>query len=96
MPEMEPADLDNLTTLLDNYNYDNENFITPQSLHATWWPGLNQLREATNKQALLEDWKYKKDLLNVEYCHTHGENRYVAGDNWEQRFVLALWLSIYH
>ena len=93
---MTPTELAELTTLLDTYNYDTEELITPESLHAKWWPALNQLRQAPNKAALLEGWKYKKDLLNVEYCHTHGENRYVAGDNWEQRFVLALWLSIYH
>ena len=93
---MEPVDLANLTTLLDTYNYDNEYIITPQSLHATWWPGLNQLREAHNKEALLEGWKYKKDLQLVEASHAHDANNFVNVCEWEQRFVVALWLSIYH
>jgi len=88
---MQRADLADLTTLLDTYNYDNEDFITPQSIHTTWWPSLNKLRQAPNKEALLEGWKYKADLLNVEYSHANGYT-----DDWEQRFVVAMWLSIYH
>lgn len=89
-------ELDKLTDVIDTYNYDNESMITPQSLHATWWPSLSKLRQATNKEALLEGWKYKKDLQLVEASHAHDANSFVNVDDWEQRFVLALWLSIYH
>ena len=89
-------ELDKLTDVIDTYNYDNESMITPQSLHTTWWPLLNKLRQATNKEALLEGWKYKKDLQLVEASHAYDSNSFVNVGDWEQRFVLALWLSIYH
>jgi hypothetical protein len=101
MPSDKPADmsteeLDVLTTLLENYNYDEEDLITPIALHAKWWPKLNQLRQAPNKTALLEGWKYKKDLESVEYSHANGTNTHITLESAEQRFVVDLWLCIYH
>jgi len=93
---MTPTELAELTTLLDTYNYNTEDLITPESLYAKWWPALNQLRQAPNKAALLEGWKYKKELESVEYSHAINANNHIKVDNTEQRFVLDFWLSIYH
>jgi hypothetical protein len=94
--EMSYKDLLDLTERIDSYNYENEDTITPLSLHARWWPLLNQLRQAPNKTALLEGWKYKKELENTEYSYAANSNKHINVDDWEQRFVLDLWLSIYH
>ena len=96
LKEMTPEELFKLTEIMDNYNYDNEEMITPISLQNKWWPLLNQLRQAPNKTALLEDWKYKKDLESAEYSHVYNINTHINVDNWEQRFVVDLWLCIYH
>ena len=94
--EMTPAELNALTELLDNYNYDNQELITPIALHANWWPSLNRLRQAPNKAALLTDWKYKKELASAEKSHARGVNTYINLESAEQRFVVNLWLCIYH
>ena len=93
---MTPEELTELTTLIDNCNYDNEEIITPISLHAKWWPLLNKLKQASNKAELLASWKYKKELESAEYSHTNNMNKHINIDDWEQRFVLDLWLCIYH
>ena len=90
------ADLDVLTKVIDNYNYEHESMITPESLHATLWPTLNELREAHNKDTLIKDWKYKKDLQSVEESHVSDTNSHIGVDDWQQRYVVAFWLSIYH
>jgi hypothetical protein len=90
------ADLDVLTNVIDTYNYEYESMITPESLHAKLWPGLNQLREAHNKETLVKDWKYKKDLQLVEESHASDTNIHINGADWEQRYVVAFWLYIYH
>ena len=90
------ADLDILTDVIDTYNYEHEDMITPESLHAKLWPGLNQLREAQNKETLIENWKYKKDLQLVEESHINYTNNHINVADWQQRYVVAFWLSIYH
>jgi len=94
--EMTHEDFNTLTRLIDTYNYENEELITPNGLCSTWWPLLNQLRQAPNKDTLLAEWKYKKELENVEFSHIHGENSYINVADWAERFVVALWLYIYH
>ena len=93
---MTPDELIELTRLIDNYNYDYEQVITPGSLYGVLWPGLNKLRQAPNRAALLEDWKYKDILQSVEYSHANGENSYIKIEDSEQRFIVAFWMSIYH
>ena len=93
---MAPADLVELTEIIDNYNYFNEDIITPQSLHAKLWCGLNKLRQAPNKSELLADWKYKKDLESAEYSHQTNVNKYINLEDSEQRFLVDFWLCIYH
>jgi hypothetical protein len=93
---MTPEELIILTDAIDTYNYHNEDMITPQSLHAKLWPGLQQLRQAPNKAALIADWKYKKELESAEVSHANNANKHMHLDDWEQRFVVDFWLSIYH
>ena len=93
---MTPDELIELTRLIDTYNYDYEQMITPSSLYGVLWPGLNKLRQAPNKAALLDGWKYKDILQSVEYSHANGENSYIKVDNVEQQFIVAFWMSIYH
>jgi hypothetical protein len=87
------GELETLTDIIDTYNYEHESMITPESLHSKLWPGLNQLREAHNRETLIKEWKYKKDLELVEASH---DNIFVNVTDWEQRYVVAFWLSIYH
>ena len=89
-------ELDTLTDVIDTYNYENESMITPKSLHSKIWPGLNKLREAHNKETLIKNWKYKKDLELVEESHVSDANSHIGVDDWEQRYVVAFWLFIYH
>lgn len=89
-------ELFDLTLLIDNFNYEKKDTITPNDLHANWWPSLNKLRQAANKSELLKDWKYKKELESVEYSHASGVNKYINLEDGEHRFVLDFWLSIYH
>ncbi len=93
---MTPEELITLTELIDTYNYHNEDMITPQSLHTKLWPSLQQLRQAPNKNTLLTDWKYKKELESAEYSYASNSNKHVNVDDWEQRFVVDFWLCIYH
>jgi hypothetical protein len=94
--EITRKELVELTEIMDSYNYENEDMITPLSLHARWWPLLNQLRQSPNKIALLEGWKYKKELESVEYSYAANSNKHINVDDWAQRFVVDLWLCIYH
>ncbi len=94
--KMTNEELTELTLLIDHCNYENEDIITPISLHATWWPLLNKLRQAPNKAELLEGWKYKKELESSEYSHAKDVNKYINLEDWEQRFAVDLWLCIYH
>ena len=89
-------ELDKLTDLIDTYNYEHESMITPESLHTKLWPILNKLRRAHNKETLIKNWKYKKDFQLVEESHASDSNSFVNVDDWEQRYVVAFWLSIYH
>jgi hypothetical protein len=93
---MTPIEFAELTSLIDTYNYENETEITPESLHAKWWTAVKQLKEAPNKEALLEGWKYKKEFESAEYSQTHNENKHISLDNPEQRFLLDFWLCVYH
>ena len=47
------GELEKLTEAIDTYNYEHESMITPESLHAKLCTGLNQLREAHNKDTLV-------------------------------------------
>ena len=94
--DMTPQELAELTELVNNYNYDKEEMITPVGLYEKWWPRLNQLRQAPNKAKLLADWKYKNELESTEYSYTNNSNKHVNVDDWEQRFVVDFWLCIYH
>ena len=94
--KMTPDELVELTRIIDTYNYDYEQVITPGSLHGILWPSLNKLRQDPNRAALLEGWKYKDILQSVEYAHANGENSYIKIDDSEQRFIVAFWMSIYH
>ena len=85
-----------MTLMIDNFNYDNKDIITPNDLHANWWPPLNKLRQAANKAELLKGWKYRKELESVEYSHANNINKYINLEDGEHRFVVDLWLSIYH
>ena len=89
-------ELDRLTDVIDTYNYENESIITPESLHSKLWPTLNKLRGAHNKETLIKNWKYKKDLELVEESHVSYTNSHINVSDWEQRYVVAFWLSIYH
>lgn len=93
---MTPDELTELTELIDNYNYENIDIITPINLYASWWPLLNKLREAPNKAELIENWKYKKELESAEYSRANDINKYINLEDEEQRFVVDLWLCIYH
>ena len=93
---MTPQDLVELTEIIDNYNYHNEELITPKSLHTKLWSDLNKLRQAPNKADLLADWKYKKELESAEYSHQTNVNHYINLENSEQRFLVDFWLCIYH
>ena len=94
--EMTPTELDELTDLIDTYNYDTEEEITPVTLYFKWWPRVNQLRQSPNKAELLADWKYKKEFECAEYSHTYNSNKHINVDDSEQRFLVDLWLCIYH
>ena len=93
---MTPEELTELTSLIDTYNYDTEEKITPKSLHACWWPLLNKLRQASNKGQLLKGWKYNKELESAEYSYANNGNKHINVDDWEERFVVDLWLCVYH
>ena len=93
---MTPEELTQLTSLIDTYNYEHEELITPKGLHAKWWTAVKQLKEAPNKEALLEGWKYKKEFESAEYSQTHNGNKHINVDDLEQRFVVDLWLCVYH
>ena len=95
---MSEQELNNLTSLIDNYNYDNKKIITPAGLHETLWIGLNQLRNAENKTALLEGWKYSSQLSATESTHETKVSHFkkLEENLWEQSFVLYFWMCIYH
>jgi hypothetical protein len=87
--------METLTTLIDNYNYNHHAIITPESIHSTLWEPLNNLRIDSNRESLLENWKYKTEFTAVENSHVNG-NKEFALHNWEISFTLAFWMCIYH
>jgi hypothetical protein len=95
---MSEQELNNLTTLIDNYNYENKEIITPQGLHKTLWGGLNQLKNAENKSALLEGWKYSSSFTAAESTHETRVSHFKKLEEslWEQSFVLYFWMCVYH
>uniref|UniRef100_A0A6C0IIQ1 Uncharacterized protein n=1 Tax=viral metagenome TaxID=1070528 RepID=A0A6C0IIQ1_9ZZZZ len=93
---MQQQDLDALTNIIDNYNYANEEHITPESLHEKLWYGFNSLRNAPNKEALMEGWKYKETFVCTEDSHKENKSHFKLIDDWEQSFVLHFWMCIYH
>jgi hypothetical protein len=87
--------MDSLTALIDNYNYNNHEIITHDSIYETLWQPLNQLLHDPNKEALIEGWKYKTELISVENCHSNGHFEFTQL-SWEKSFTLSFWMSIYH
>lgn len=86
-------DVYELTNLIDNCNYEKESIITPKSLHTLLWSKFNQLRTATNKDALIENWKYKKEFAIVE---NPDANNFFKLEDAEQQMLMHFWLCIYH
>ena len=68
---MNQQELDKFTLLIENYNYDNNETITPQSLHKELWGGLSALKNTANKEALLDGWKYSSAFSAAESTHPH-------------------------
>jgi hypothetical protein len=92
---MEQQDLLEVTMLIDDCNYNKEPIITVDMLHERLWNGLNKLRLATNKDELIEEWKYKSDLISTEKSHENN-NKDFDKVGWEHSFVLSFWMGIYH
>ena len=88
-------ELAELTTRIDNYNYHQRNDITADSLHTEFWEALHRLRLSPNRKAILEDWKYKGDLLCTEKTHANEAKQFTLL-TWEKSFVLDFWMGIYH
>jgi len=95
---MNEQELNNLTSLIDNYNYDMMETITPNEMYETLWVGLNQLRNSENKAALLEGWKYSSELSVTESTHETKVShfKHIKDELWELSFVLYFWMCIYH
>ena len=95
---MSKQELDDLTKIIDSYNYNDKNkeIITPAILHHELWNGLNKLRHAENKDALLEEWKYNTEFITTEKCHQNDVSQFKLLDIWEESFVLYFWMCIYH
>ena len=92
---MEKHELLELTTLIDDCNYSNNTMITVEMLHERLWPGLNKLRMTPNKDDLIGSWKYKSDILSTERSHANSLQSFTNVD-WENSYVLAFWMGIYH
>lgn len=93
---MSKQELDDLTKIIDYLNYENKEIITPTILHHELWNGLNKLRHAENKRAILEEWKYKTEFITTEKCHQHDVSHFKLIHLWEESFVLYFWMCIYH
>jgi hypothetical protein len=95
---MSEEELNNLTSVIDTYNYDKKETITAAGLHETLWKGLNQLKNAENKSALLEGWKYSSQFASAESTHELRVSHFkkLEENLWEQSFVLYFWMCIYH
>jgi hypothetical protein len=100
MTIMSTNELNELTTMIDTYNYDNNDKITPENLHHVFWEKINRLRNASNRKILLHNWKYTKELESAELSEINNKNKNIhitnENDNAEYRFILEFWLSIYH
>jgi len=88
-------ELAELTTLIDNNNNTNNHSLTPDMLHNILWSGLNRLRHSPNKKTIIEEWKYRSDLISTENSHANNNKQFVLIE-WEKSFVLDFWMSIYH
>ena len=87
--------MNQLTNDIDSYSYECKDKITPGDLHVKLWPSLDRLRDDPNKNNLIENWKYKDIFITTEANHANGAKSFKLV-NWEQSFVLNLWMSIYH
>lgn len=95
---MNQQELDKFTLLIENYNYDNNETITPQSLHKELWGGLSALKNTANKEALLDGWKYSSAFSAAESTHQTKVSHFkkLKTELWEQSFALYFWMCIYH
>ena len=93
---MSKQELDDLAKIIDCLNYANKETITPLILHDELWIGLNKLKHAQNKDALLEEWKYKSEFIATENCHQTNVSHFKLIYFWEQSFVLYFWMCVNH
>ena len=87
--------LQELTVLIDTTNYTNGVIETTDNIYERLGPGLIFLRENTNKDLLIKNWKYKMDYQIAEREHLHGEKGFRLL-NWETSFAVYFWMCIYH
>jgi hypothetical protein len=84
---------DRLTTTIDNIN--DEQHITPEYLYNALWADIDQLRHDQNREALLENWKYKTEFYIAEENHKN-EQKTCPSVTWAQSFTMFFYLCIYH
>jgi len=95
LQNMNLQDMNKLTNDLERFSYQTIDLITPEVLHVTLWPQLNRLRNSPNKNNLIASWKYKDYFIMTEENHTNGSQQFKLV-NWEQSFVLSMWMCIHH
>jgi hypothetical protein len=87
--------LQELTALIDTARSIDGFPETTDDIYARLGPGLIFLRENTNKNLLIKNWKYKMDFQVAEKQHLNGEKGFRLL-NWEKSFAVYFWMCIYH
>jgi len=86
--------INRLTYKIDCYGTGIE-WGTVEDVKANLWNDLDNLRNSSNKNNLIHDWKYKDVFETTEECHSHGKKSFY-NLSLENSFALAMLFAIYH
>lgn len=87
--------LQEFTVLVDTANSTEGFHETTDGIYARLDPGLKFLRENSNKELLIKNWKYKVEFQAAEKEHLYGMKTFNLL-NWETSFAVSFWMSVYH
>lgn len=87
--------LQEFTVLVDTANSTEGFKETTDGIYARLDPCLKFLREKSNKEQLIKNWKYKVEFQAAEREHLYGMKIFNLL-NWETSFAVSFWMSLYH
>ena len=86
--------INRLTYKIDQYGTGIE-WGTGEDVGANLWSDLDNLRNSSNRNNLISNWKYRDVFEDTEKSHENGKKMFNLM-NWENSFAVAMLFMIYH